>query len=238
MKKTIIAFIITTLTACPAFAHYLWIETSASGELGNRQEVKVYFGEYTYGVLEKVDGEGFPKVANFDLWLVAPDGKKENLKVKQKKDHYVAYFTPSQEGTFTVILNNNEIEVIDYTQYDFGIFKTHYHSTAKVLIGNNKTNTTAQNEKGLAIMQLPSETDQVKLQIWYQGKPLPKQEVKIFQADLWEKSLTTDENGMISFSLPWDTKYIVETTLKEEIPGNYNGKDYEFIWHCATFCIK
>jgi len=30
----------------------------------------------------------------------------------------------------------------------------------------------------------------------------------------------------------------VETTTKEEIPGTYNGEEYEFIWHCATYCIK
>ncbi|MEO2052613.1 MAG: hypothetical protein ABGX00_12695 [Allomuricauda sp.] len=37
--------------------------------------------------------------------------------------------------------------------------------------------------------------------------------------------------------LLWISKYIVETTTKEEIPGTYIGEDYQFIWHCATYCL-
>lgn len=228
----------TVLTALPTFAHYLWIETEATAEKGKNHEIKIFFGEYTHGVIEQVSGENFPAVAKFNLWLIAPDGTKKSLKASPKEDFYLATFKPNQDGIYTVILNNDNIDVIDYTQYDFGIFKTHYHSTGKIEVGNTDGNTIIQNKKGLAVMQLPSAKNEAKLQVWYQGKPHPKQEVKIFQADLWEKSLTTDENGIISFKLPWDTKYIVETTLKEEVPGTYNGKDYEFIWHCATYCIK
>jgi len=37
--------------------------------------------------------------------------------------------------------------------------------------------------------------------------------------------------------LLWISKYIVETTTKEEIACSHNGVDYKFIWHCATYCI-
>ena len=88
------------------------------------------------------------------------------------------------------------------------------------------------------VKQLGNTADEVKLQVFYKGEPLAKNELKVYVADLWSKTLYTDENGQVSFLKPWETKYIVETTIKEEVPGTYKGEEYQFIWHCATYCIK
>lgn len=238
MKKLIATLLLITLPVLSASAHYLWIETNGNAKSGQRHEVRVHFGEYTYGVIEKVEGEAFPSVANFALWVIAPDGTKTELRTEAKEDHYLAYFTPSKNGVYTVTLNNNEIDVIDYTQYDFGIFKTHYHSTAKVQVGKTDGDTQTANPNGIVVKQLANDGNEIKLQVFYKGEPLAKNELKIYVADLWSKTLYTDDNGQVSFAKPWDTKYIVETTIKEEVPGTYKGEDYQFIWHCATYCIK
>ncbi|MEM8509607.1 MAG: DUF4198 domain-containing protein [Bacteroidota bacterium] len=237
MKRTVITLIIALFIAIPGFAHYMWLEISTTGSLEVKHEVKVYFGEYTYGILEKTSGDAYKKVANFKLWVIAPDGTKMRLKPMAGTDHYTAYFTPEQEGVYTVILNNNEIEVIDYTQYDFGIFKTHYHATSKVSVEQGSTGTATLNPEGLVVKQLANEDNRIKLQVLFKGQPLKEHEFKVFVADHWSKTLYTDENGEVVFSLPWTTKYIVEATKKEEVPGTYKGKDYEFIWHCATLCL-
>ncbi|MCX2679548.1 DUF4198 domain-containing protein [Galbibacter sp. EGI 63066] len=237
MKKTILTIVMMCFAIAPSFAHYLWIETNPTGSVGNGQEIKVHYGEYTYGVIEEVEGEAFPKVSKFTVWVVSPSGEKTVLQTTAEKTYYKAVFTPEEEGTYTVLLNNNEIDVIDYTQYDFGIFKTHYHAMANVHVGNVKNDTAAQNENGLTVKRISTEDEEVKLQVLYKNKPLSKNEVAIYVADLWSKKLETDENGYLSFKQPWDTKYIVETTYKEEVPGTYKGDDYEFIWHCATYCM-
>lgn len=236
-KKLLTTLLFTVLPLLNASAHYLWLETQKTGSLGKSHEIRVHYGEYTYGVVEKVDGENFPLVAKFKLWVIAPDGSKTELVAQPGTDHYLAHFTPMQEGVHTVSLNNNEIDVIDYTQYDFGIFKTHYHATAKVLVGTIDADTLTDNPEGIVVKQLAQEGSQVRLQLLYKGKPLANNELKVFIADLWSKTLYTDGDGQLSFALPWPTKYIVETTVKEEVPGRYNGKDYQFIWHCATYCI-
>lgn len=236
MKK-IIAIAIFLLATTNTFAHYLWIETNTNGELGKEQEVKVHFGEYTYGVIEKVEGDAFSNVNKFTVWLVSPSGVKTPLETSAKETFYLTAFTPTEEGTYTILLNNNEIDVIDYTQYDFGIFKTHYHSVANVNVGNNSNDTAAQNEEGITVKRIASNDKEVKLQVLYKNKPLAKNEVTVFVSDQWSKTLHSDEEGYISFKQPWDTKYILETTYKEEVPGSYNGEDYQFVWHCATYCI-
>src|SRR5690606_9233799 len=130
-----------------------------------------------------------------------------------------------------------EVGVIDYTQYDFGIFKTHYHATAKVVVGRTDADTRTANPEGLVIKEMTAPGEEIKLQVLFKGEPLVGNELKVYIADLWSKTLYTDQNGELSFVVPWKTKYIVETTVKEEIPGAYLGKDYQFIWHCATYCI-
>ena len=237
MKKTILTLLLFIIVTVPTFAHYMWLETQPTAKLGEKHEVKVYFGEYTYGVLEKTSGDAFKKVANFELWAITPDGTKIKLEPKDGADYYTAYFTPEKEGAYTIVLNNNEIEVIDYTQYDFGIFKTHYHSTSRVIVGESNTNTATLNPEGIVVKQLYNEDNKVKLQVLFKGRPLKDYEFKVFVADQWSKTLYTDKNGEVTFSLPWETKYIVEATKKEEVPGIYKGKNYEFIWHCTTFCL-
>ncbi|XCF05631.1 DUF4198 domain-containing protein [Tamlana crocina] len=238
MQKTLITIVIIAFTATKSFAHYLWVETNPIGHIGKEQLIKVHFGEYTYGVIEKVNGDAFNNVNQFDLWVVDAKGNKTALKSTAHDDCYLAKFTPKTNGTFTVILNNNKIDVIDYTQYDFGIFKTHYHSTAKFQVGKNSNETVATNDSGIVVKDVSKNKNEVKLQVLFKNEPLAKNELKVFVSDLWSKTLETDENGYVTFNLPWETKYIVETTKKEEVPGKYKGEDYDFIWHCATYSIQ
>ena len=237
MKKIILSIVCTLFATVSSFAHYLWIETNPNGTLNQEQQVKVYFGEYTYGLTEEVKGDAFSKVNNFTLWIVDPSGNKTQLQTTAGNTFYKANFIPTKNGTYTVLLNNDNIDVIDYTKYDFGIFKTHYHSIAKVQVGENTSETVALNENGITVKDISTSSDETKLQVLYKNKVLAKNEVKIYVSDLWSKTLETDQNGMVSFKRPWKTKYIIETTKKEEIPGTYNGKNYQFIWHCATLCI-
>lgn len=224
-------------TTSQMFAHYLWVETAPMGTKGVEQDIKVYYGEYTYGEIEKVNGDAFSKVKNFTLWVIDEKGNRTILETIPSEDHYLAKFTPTSNGTFTVVLNNNDIEVIDYTEYDFGIFKTHYHATAKIQVGHTANETISVNEEGISIKQVSESGDTVKLQVFYKNKPLAENEVQIYVADLWSKTLQTDDNGYVSFKRPWDTKYIIETTLKEEVQGIYKDKAYQFLWHCATYSI-
>lgn len=235
-------FLIAFLCICTnSFGHFLWIETNASGKINQKQEVKIFFGEYTYGVTEKVGEEAFDKVKNFTVWAVAPNGEKTKLEVEAGDLFYKTSFIPKTNGTYTIVLNNNEIDVIDYTQYNFGIFKTHYHCISKVEVGKKEAETAAINPDGITIVDVSkkqhSENGEVILKILYKGEIAKEKEVDLFVKDLWTKKLKTDADGLIKFNLPWNTKYIIEVTNKEEVPGNYKGKDYQFIWHSSTYAI-
>ncbi|MAN26667.1 MULTISPECIES: DUF4198 domain-containing protein [Mesonia] len=237
-----IFFILLLFISANSFAHYIWLETSPNGKLGEKHEVKVRFGEYTYGVLEEVEGEAFQGVKDFELWMVAPNGEKQRLNVSVEDNYYLASFIPSEKGSYTLALDNKDMKVLDYTQYDFGIFKPQYHAKARVAVGEKSEEIKKTNLDGIEIVELSKEHNsknaEVSLQVFYKGKPLAENEVSIYVADLWSKKMTTDEHGKVSFQLPWDTLYTVETTFNEKVPGTFKGKDYEFIWHCATYAIQ
>ena len=235
MKKLLFTFTTCLLSISTVFAHYLWVETNPTGILGQPQEVRVYFGEYTYGVIEDTEGTAFAKMKDFSLWVVDATGKKTLLNTTAKEDHFIATFTPQSEGVYTVTLDNDKIDVIDYTQYDFGIFKTHYHSVATIQVGDANDSSIANNKKGLSIKKLSAEKGKVVLQVFYKNEVLPKAEVSIFVADQWSKKMETDEKGMLKLDLPLDTQYVLEVNKKEEVPGKYKEVPYEFIWHCVTY---
>lgn len=240
MKKFFLLFTFLVLST-NSFAHYLWVETNATGKLNQKQEVKIFFGEYTYGLTEKVGEEAFNKVKKFTVWAVAPNGEKTKLNVEAGDLFYKTSFTPKVNGTYTIVVNNNEIDVVDYTQYDFGIFKTHYHCLAKVDVGNKANDTAAVNPDGITIVDVSKkehlENGEVTLKILYKGETVKEKEVDLFVKDLWTKKVKTDANGLVKFNLPFNTKYIIEVTDKEQVPGKYNGLDYQFIFHSSTYTI-
>jgi uncharacterized GH25 family protein len=240
MKK-IVFFLLLSFISFRASAHYIWLETQPEGKLNREHRVRVHFGEYTYGVIEKVSGDAFKGVSDFTLWLLAPNGEKLPLTVTPGEDFYEAHFVPTQNGTYTLALDNKNMAVLDYTQYDFGIFKPQYHAKAKVVVGSTVSRMSTSNTESIEIVDLSGApfgvAEEVTLQVLFKGQPLAENEISIYVADLWVKKLTTDAEGKVSFKLPWDTKYTVEATYNEKVPGSFKGLDYEFIWHCATYCI-
>lgn len=240
MKKNILALLLI-LAATPIFAHYMWIETVPTGKLNKEHQIKVRFGEYTYGVFEKVEGDAFKGVSEFSLWVIFPNGDKKEMELSPREDHYATSFVPSEKGTYTVVLDNKNMKVLDYTQYDFGIFKPQYHAKARIVVDETIAPLATSNPEGIEIVDLTDRTygkaDEVVLQLLFKGAPMAKNELSVYQADMWSKKLTTDEEGKVSFKLPWPTLYTIEATYNEEVPGKFKGLDYSFIWHCATYCI-
>ena len=238
MKKTTTLSLILLATINFAWSHALWLTTTPTGKVNSEQEIKVLFGEYSYGIIEKVNSEAFNKVKNYNIWIITPNGEKQLLKATPKDNYYSIKYTPKQKGTYTVQLDNDNIDVIDYSAYDFGIIKTHYHSTTKFVVGKTVKNTKASNKNGLVIQDISNRSDSLKLKIEYKGSALKSSKVEISISDKWSKEVYTNEKGEITINLPWDINYFIEVTKKEETPGQYKGEEYEFIWHCATYLTQ
>lgn len=237
MKNLLLLFLLLT-PITKAFSHYLWIETAQQGALNQLQTIKIKYGEFAYDETEQASNEAFLKVKNFELWLVNPDGSKQEIKANANGDHYQAVFTPTKVGEYLIYLDNKTMDVVDSSSYNFGIYKPQYHATAKIRIGNSNHKSFQTNLNGLEIVEIDKGNQQISLKVLYKNKPLSKNKVVFFFKDGWNKEAETNEAGEISLNLPWPTSYTVEVTYIDKNAGTFNQVPYEFIWNCATYYIN
>ena len=59
-----------------------------------------------------------------------------------------------------------------------------------------------------------------EFQVSYRGAPLPKAEVSLVAVSGWSLKGTTDEQGKVSFRLPWKGTYALLVRHKDPTPGS------------------
>src|SRR5699024_5149755 len=210
-SKSAAAFFLLTLLSVPAMAHNLWIETAPTGKVGQSQAVHVYLGEYAYGVRENIQ-EHSKEVGPITLSLIKPNGEVIELKTTINGNHFTAEFTPEEQGHYQLALSVTKAPVVDWREYNLGILKTNFFGSATVRVGNpdgaNSSIKASTSGKELVIQPVQSTSlkrqSPIQFKVTYKGKPLAEQEVKVGYKDQWFKTLYTDDEGLITVSLPWE----------------------------------
>lgn len=240
MKKSILTLLFLAVFG-NSFAHYIWLETNPTGKLNNEHEIKIRFGEFSEGKLEKVTSNAFNNVKNFTLWLVDPSGHKTLLPTTPSTNYYTASFIPKLQGTYTIALDNKQIKVFDFTKYDYTTFKPQYHAKARVVVGNSIKKLKNTNPEGIEIIDVTPKhhptTNELTLKVLYKNKALKNSDITLFSGGKWSVKEKTNAKGLVTFKLPKKTTYTVEATYEEKAPGVYNNENYKLIWHCASYFV-
>jgi len=229
------AFLLLMLITAPSlFAHALWIETKATGTKGKAQEISVYFGEFADNDITKAD-KWFSDLKDFSLVLVSPSKKETKLTSKALENRYQAFFTPDEEGVYTILMHHKVKDV-------YGTMVLDYNSSATVVVGNKAAGnyaTANNNVIGLFSENADIAKKNVKINVFalYEGASAKKQKVKVIAPNGWEKELWTNDKGEISFTPIWSGNYMVEFAYTEKASGEHNGKKYDEIWKMATYLI-
>lgn len=245
MKKSFLLLFLILLPFSQLSAHNLWIETKPTGEVENTQQIHVYYGEYSYDYYEKVDGN-FRDVADFKIWVINPNGEQRQLTTSAAETKFTAEFTPNEAGVYTILLSSTKAEVVDWTAYDLGVLKPNFYASTTITVGDvqqHLSNPQYLTEVNPLVIydgsyKAYSANSNLNLTVYYKGEPIAEQELIISVADQWSKTVTTDENGVAKFTLPWKGQYIVEAVYTEENAGTFMGTDFEAIRHTATYSIK
>ncbi|WP_298715452.1 DUF4198 domain-containing protein [Chitinophaga sp.] len=220
--------------AINSFGHALWIETSPVGKKGQAQEVRVFWGEFADKDISPLD-KWFSDTKSYALSVITPDGKVLPLQSAPGKDHYKAYFTPDQDGAYTVVMKHVVRDVYHGSRLD-------YHSSAVVRVGTSAQLDAAANQNVLSVYTAPNATLKTGQNIDFytlkELKPAGGQEVEVIAPNGWGKKLWADSTGKASFTPLWPGRYMVEVAGTKEEKGDHNGKAYEKIWRCATYCIE
>jgi uncharacterized GH25 family protein len=235
MKRT--SFLVLTLllsfVTTSIFAHALWIETAATGKVGQKQAVKVFYGEYADLGRDSV-ATWYSDVKDFSLWLVGPDNKKTQLTMAPGLNYFEGSFTPDQNGSYTVVLSHEAKELGGTTKY-------HFLSSASISVGNVAP---VQTQNGNALSLHLDDVSSlkvkkaVKMTAFLNAAAARKKAVTVFSPTGWSKEFYTNENGVFEFTPLWAGRYVVEISDTDKTPGQHNGKDYKATWKGATYSLE
>jgi len=230
MKKLVL-FMLFAFISSHIWAHALWIETAATGKKGVAQEVKIFFGEYSEKSITPV-AKWFSDINGFSLVAIAPSGNKITLSATPATDHYLATFTPGEEGVYSVVMHHLVKDLYHGSRLD-------YNSSALIKVGNAAG--AAANPNVISVLPLTADHRKdkpVQVKIIVDQQPAASKEVEIMAPNGWTKKLYTDSTGVATFTPLWEGKYMVEATTSAAVPGQHNGKEYQTDWKCATFIIN
>jgi len=231
-----ITFLLLMLVAGPSlFAHALWIETKATGTKGKAQEISVFFGEFSDNDIT-ASAKWFSDLKDFSLVVISPSKKETKLTAKALENKYQAFFTPDEDGVYTIVMHHTVKDV-------YGTMKLDYNSSATVTVGNaTKGNEASVNSNIISLFSKDATTAKQKAAInvnaLYEGKIAEKQKIKVIAPNGSEKELWSNDKGEISFTPLWSGNYMVEFAYTEKAPGEHNGKKYNEVWKMATYLIS
>ena len=232
--KKIILFLFMLVASPQLFAHALWIETKATGTKGKAQEISVYFGEFSDNDITKAD-KWFSDLKDFSLVVISPSKKEIKLTAKALDNKYQAFFTPDEEGVYTIVMHHKVKDV-------YGTMVLDYNSSATVIVGNaTKGNEAIANSNIISLFSKDvisaKQNTKINVNALYEGKIAKEQKMKVIAPNGWEKELWSNENGEVSFTPIWPGNYMVEFAYTEKASGEHNGKKYDEIWKMATYLI-
>lgn len=241
MKKIniLLLTLLLSVTTTSIFAHALWIETASSGKVGQKQTVKVFYGEYVANERDSV-AKWYSDVKDFTLWLVGPDQKKTQLVLIPEVNHFESSFTPESNGAYTVMVSHEAAELGGTTKY-------HFLSSASISVGKIVTlgkagTVSAQNANALKLHiddVLSAKVNKpLQLKAFLKDVAAKGKTVSVFSPNGWAKELTTDANGVAEFTPLWAGRYVVEVTDLDKTAGQHNGKDYKATWKGATYSFE
>jgi uncharacterized GH25 family protein len=234
LKK--ITFFLFMLVASPQlFAHALWIETKTKGTKGKAQEISIYFGEFSDNDITKAD-KWFSDLKDFSLVVISPSKKETKLSAKALDNKYQAFFTPDEDGVYTIVMHHKVKDV-------YGTMVLDYNSSATVTVGNAlKGNEAAANSNIISLFSkdviAAKQNAKINVNALYEGKIAKEQKMKVIAPNGWEKELWSNENGEVSFTPIWPGNYMVEFAYTEKASGDHNGKKYDEVWKVATYLIS
>ena len=233
--RTLLSGLALILLASNTFAHALWIETNNTGKIGRLQTVHIYFGEYAQNERDELS-KWRSDLKDLTLWLVAPDGTREKLVVKQDSNEVVSAFTPGTNGVYTLVVSHPLKDLIGTGQLAF-LASTH------VLVSSaTSTIDQAQNKNELKIFAVTDKdwkvNRDVTLKVLVKDVTKAGNTVLVFSPSGWSQELTTAADGTVHFKPLWPGKYVIEAQDFSRTPGELNGNKYATLWQGATYSFE
>ncbi|ALG72634.1 cobalt ABC transporter substrate-binding protein [Azospirillum thiophilum] len=191
--------------ALPAQAHQIWIEQP------DGQNATIRFGEFGENLREASPGllDKFVKPAGT---LVSAKGERASDAAKSTDGFTLPFKAADGES---IVAEDAQYPLYSWKQGDKDTTNW-FHPAARLITGF------AEQQPKLALDLVPAgKPGQFKL--FYKGQPKAKAKVTLVTQSGWAKEGHTDEQGLVSFDMPWKGTYVAEVAVNERSPGERPG---------------
>lgn len=76
-----------------------------------------------------------------------------------------------------------------------------------------------------------------EFKVYYKGQPLAKTKVGIVVQSGWSREATSDDQGAVTFDLPWQGTYVLEAHHTDKTAGERDGKPYDVASFVTTLSL-
>lgn len=205
MNKTISLAAALIALSGAAHAHQIWIEQPAG------QPASIRFGEFGENLREVSPGL-LDKFVAPTATLISASGEK-TANVTKTGNGFQVPFTLGERDT--LVAEDAKYPLHTGKRGDKE-FTNRYYPAARWV-----SDFSAQQPK-LTLDLVPAGQPGA-FKAYYQGKPLPKAKVELVTQSGWAKEGRTDEQGLITFDMPWKGMYVAELSHSDPSGGERQG---------------
>ena len=221
-KLKIIAVAASLLALGSAHAHQVWLEQDG-------MQTTLYFGEYGDNLREASPGL-------LDRFVKPTVQKISAVGVEQ----LAATKTPAG---FVVATRINKGETLTAQELAYPIRETKeggktlrsvYVPAARLVMD------ASGQAPSLRLDLVPTgktDKNQVELQAFYEGRPLPKAKVAVVAASGWMQEIRAGEDGKLMISMPWAGSYVMEVK-QLDAGGDRAGEPYDKITYVTSLTMQ
>ena len=220
MKKLTAAVALLLGVSATASAHLIWIEQP------DGQHAVIRFGEFGENLREASPGllDKFGKPSGA---LVSPAGEKSGDAEKFAEGFRLPFKAGEGES---IVAEDAAYPLYEWKQGDRSTTNW-FHPAARLI-------TSFSEQKPRLVLDLVPTGTPGQFTLHYKGKPRPKTKVALVTQSGWGKEATTDENGQVTFDMPWKGRYVAEVSVNERSGGERKGsagaEKYDAVSYATT----
>ncbi|MFM2087188.1 MAG: hypothetical protein RLZZ237_2057 [Pseudomonadota bacterium] len=201
------ALLASALFCGTASAHQIWLEQ-------NDKVASVYFGEFGDNLREASPGL-LDKFTLQNAGLVTAKGTQPLQASKQANAFALSGRVAAGES---IIVEENSYPSWEEKK-DGQVTRAIWIPAARLISGH-------QAQTPALTLDLVPTGQAGQFQVSYQGKPLPQAKVNAVVQSGWAREAYSDEQGLVSFPLPWKGTYVLEVHHEDKTGGQRNGVAY------------
>lgn len=226
------------LFSSKAMASAYWIDVKGSNKVNEPITIELCYGSMDeYGKRHRDTGKELKLTGDFSMYILSPDGTKQNLQFILQKDCWSASFTPKNEGQYRIIGINDKHPVVDRSASGGENVLPIDYITAIYHAGNTivPANTTSVQKLDLITI---SENGKITVKAFLDGKPSKEgTKLRVFNPENWEKELILNKEGEVVFYPTMKGLYIIRQDWEEPVSGIYKDIKYSGKRHRCNYYL-